>query len=170
MAGRQLEHRDHQPAGTGVRVSVLISDFSAPANVGAVFRSADAFGVHKVYLCGDTIAPPNSKLRRLSRAAEKYVAWEQHADAVRLVQQLKAQGVFIASLEITERSVPITEFAPPAQPLCLILGAEDSGVAPVLLALSDAVIHIPMAGHNSSLNVGSACAVAFYHLVTSRPL
>ncbi|AFU99214.1 RNA methyltransferase [Simiduia agarivorans] len=165
--GRQLEHEDFAPAGTGLaRLSILVDNFTAPANVGAVFRSADAFGAGKLYLCGDTICPPNSKLRRLSRAAEKYVAWEHRDDALALVRELRAAGTCIISLEITEHSRPLNRFTLPDGPVCLILGAEDRGVAPALLAESHAVVHIPMGGSNSSLNVGSACAVALYQFAS----
>jgi len=161
---QQLGHQDHHPVAQRRSISVVIQNFAAPANVGAVFRSADAFGVACVYLCGDTVAPPNTKLRRLSRAAEKYVPYKVVADAVALVQQLKMQGLQIISLEITANSLPLADARLTEQPLCLILGTEDEGVAPELLALSDLVLHIPMSGHNSSLNVGSACAVALYEL------
>ena len=160
----QLSHEDYRPAAKRRSISVVIQNFAAPANVGAVFRSADAFGVARVYLCGATVAPPNTKLRRLSRAAEKYVPYEVVADAVAVVKQLKAEGMQIISLEITANSVPLADVPVDDQPLCLILGTEDEGVAPALLALSDWVVHIPMCGHNSSLNVGSACAVALYEV------
>jgi tRNA G18 (ribose-2'-O)-methylase SpoU len=161
---RQLGHVDHRPAVVRRSVSVLLNNFQAPANVGAVFRSADAFGVARVFLCGATVAPPNAKLRRLSRAAEKYVPWQQAADALPLVQTLKAQGTAIVSLELTRRSIPLAQWQSPEGDLCLVLGVEDSGVSPELLMLSDAVVHIPMLGQLSSLNVGSACAVALYEL------
>ena len=160
----QLSHKDHRPASKRRSMSVVIQNFSAPANVGAVFRSADAFGVECVYLCGSTVAPPNTKLRRLSRAAEKYVPYQVVDDAVSLVQHLKSNGMQIISLEITSNSLPLANAPLTGQPLCLILGTEDEGVAAELLALSDLVLHIPMCGHNSSLNVGSACAVALYEL------
>lgn len=169
QADRQLEHRDHVPEGKGLsRLCIVVDDFSAPANVGAVFRSADAFGVGRLYLCGSSICPPNSKLRRLSRAAEQYVPWESRPDALPLVRELRAQGHCIVSLEITERSRPLHQFRLPEGPVCLILGAESCGVSPALLAESHAVVHIPMCGSNSSLNVGSACAVALYQFACAR--
>lgn len=161
---RQLSHQDHKPAAQGRQLFVLIQDFAAPANVGAVFRSADAFGVACVYLCGNTVAPPNSKLRRLSRAAEKYVPYKVVPDALALAEQLKSENVQLLSLEITANSKPLTRVQLDDRPVCLILGAEDAGVSAELLALSEQVLHIPMSGHNSSLNVGSACAVALYEL------
>ena len=161
---RQLSHQDHQPAIKRRQVFVLIQNFAAPANVGAVFRSADAFGVARVYLCGNTVAPPNTKLRRLSRAAEKYVPYEVVPDALALAKQLKQQQVQLISLEITANSKPLAQMQLDERPVCLILGTEDEGVSAELLALSEQVLHIPMSGHNSSLNVGSACAVALYEL------
>ncbi len=161
---RQLTHAEHQPDNIPQPFSLLLENFQSPANVGAVFRSADAFGCRCLYLCGTTIVPPNSKLRRLSRAADKYVPWQQHSCAQSLVRSLKAQGVRIASLELTANSTPLPHWQPTNEHWCLILGAEDVGVSAPLLALSDAVVHIPMFGHNSSLNVGSACAVALYQM------
>lgn len=145
-------------------IQLVLNDFKSPANVGAVFRNADAFGVTCVHLCGGTQTPPNSKLRRLSRAADKFVPWQRHACAVTLVRQLKAEGIHIASLELTATSRALQNWQPAPGPWCVILGVEDEGVSDELLALSDVIVHIPMMGSVSSLNVGSACAVALYEL------
>ena len=134
-------------------------------NVGSLFRIADALGVEKVYLTGRSAAPPNSKLRKASRAAEKYVPFSHAADPVLVVQELKASGYRIISLERTSASIDIRDLTSEiADRICLVLGSENAGVNQTLLDLSEQTVHIPMLGQNSSMNVAMACAIATFEL------
>ena len=166
----QLTHRDHRPANSKFPLTVVVSDLSSPLNVGSLFRLCDAVGVEKLYLCGKTAAPPNTKITKTSRSTEKYVDYEvqPHADSV--VSKLKDSGSFIVSLEITTSSISINaaDFKSAIQnkkPICLILGAENTGVAESLLSLSDLTVHIPMYGNNSSMNVISAASIACFEII-----
>ena len=79
--------------------------------------------------------------------------------------QLKAQGWRIVALELSTRSVPLHELAvAPGERVCLVLGTESAGVSQPLLDAADATVHIPMRGHNSSMNVANACAIATYDI------
>ena len=88
----QLEHDSHSSADT-LSLSILVKDMESPSNVGSIFRIADALGVEKIYLSGNTQTPPNSKIRKVSRAAEQYVAYEYVDDPVVSLQQLKVEGL-----------------------------------------------------------------------------
>lgn len=165
----QLTHADHEKSNIKFPLSIIANDMSSPLNVGSLFRLCDALGIEKLYLCGDTPAPPNSKINKTSRSTEKYVNHEVHANAESLVKKLKTAGSYVVSLEITSSSRAISsgEFTKALnmnKPLCLILGAENSGISDCLLSLSDLTVHIPMHGYNSSMNVISAASIACFEI------
>lgn len=169
MSNRQLEHTDHlkhQSDSEHKRpISLLAHDIAVPMNVGSLFRISDAFGVETLYLSGDTPTPPNNKIRKTSRSTEKYVGYEKIDDPIELLSQLKEQGYTIIALEITNDSIPLQELQlENNQKICLILGSENFGVNEELLKLADTTTHIPMQGHNSSMNVATACGIAVYEL------
>jgi tRNA G18 (ribose-2'-O)-methylase SpoU len=163
-ANLQLDHSSHRGAGT-LPLRLLAHDVSLAANVGALFRLADALGVEHVHLSGLSPVPPDPKIRKTSRTADRHVAWSYSADPFDAVAALKADGWRLVSLELSTRSVPVDTLAvAPGDRVCLVLGAEDAGVAQALLDASDATVHIPMRGHNSSMNVATACAIAVYEM------
>lgn len=168
----QLTHKAHQPSGKKFRLSIIANDMTSPLNVGSLFRLCDAMGIEKLYLCGKTPSPPNSKLNKTSRSAEKYVKFEIRENAESLVSQLKASGTYIVALEATTSSIALNSTAfsnaiKTRHPICLILGAENTGVSDRLLSLSDLTTHIPMHGYNSSMNVISAASIASYEIIRS---
>ena len=166
MTNIQLNHQQHQAKSIKYPVCLLLNDFESPANVGSIFRLADAFGVEKIYLTGTSPVPPNRKMMRTSRATEKFVPYEYDESGINMVKELKSHGYKIISLEITSSSRDIRTLSLPHEgAFCLILGSESEGIAPELLALSDETVHIPMLGENSSINVASACAIAVFEIV-----
>ena len=165
----QLTHADYKPSDKKFPLSIIANDFNSTANAGSLFRLCDALGVEKLYLCGNTAVPPNSKINKTSRSTEKYVDYEYFDNAKTLLDKLKASGSFIISLEITSSSIAINsdEFAKyisHKSPACLILGSENTGVSEDLLSLSDITVHIPMYGNNSSMNVISAASIACFEI------
>ena len=171
MPGVQLDHSAHLASGTSFPICLLACDIDVPMNVGSLFRIADALGVEKIFLCGSSLMPPNTKIRKTSRATEKYVAHEYTPEPMLLIERLRQQGYRIISLEITSASVDIADFdIAPNDRICLLLGSESTGVPQALLDASDASVHIPMLGHNSSLNVASACAIAIYEFTRKMDL
>jgi len=160
----QLEHDSHSSAHT-LPLCILVKDMESPSNVGSIFRIADALGVEKIYLSGNTQTPPNSKIRKVSRAAEQYVAYEYVDDPVASLQALKADGYEIVGLDITSESIDLKEYETKVDSkICLVLGSERSGIHKDLLKECDVTVHIPMVGQKSSMNVGNACAIAVYSL------
>jgi tRNA G18 (ribose-2'-O)-methylase SpoU len=109
--------------------------------------------------------PPNQKIRRTARSSDRHVAWSWAADPLATVAALKAQGWRVVSLELSTRSIALDELpVAPGDRLCLIVGAENAGVCQALLDASDLTVHIPMRGHNSSMNVANACAIATWDI------
>lgn len=166
----QLTHAQHVPQLETLPIRLLAQDIQDPANVGGLFRLADALGVRHLYLAGATVTPPNAKLRRAARATEQYVPWTYAADPLVLVRTLKQQGLCVLSLEITSASVNIRDaLIPQGREILLVLGAESAGVRQDLLDESAQALHIPMRGSNSSMNVTTACALAVFELSRHFP-
>ncbi len=138
-------------------------------NVGSLFRTADALGVAKIYLCGYTPTPPRPEITKVALGAEKTVPWEHYASAATLIRGLKKRGVYIVALEQARGSVPINEIASPRPrsglaKTALVVGNEVVGISKTALRRADAVVHIPMLGAKESLNVSVAAGIALYAL------
>lgn len=144
---------------------VICDSLRSLYNVGSVFRTADGAGVDKIYLCGITGRPDNSKAKRkiskVALGAEEIVKWEYISKAWRIAEKLKKSGYQIVSLEQTKNSIKYTYFKP-LFPVALIIGNEKSGIKKSLLERSDRIIHIPMEGQKESLNVSVAFGIAAY--------
>ncbi|MGC1203264.1 MAG: TrmH family RNA methyltransferase [Flavobacteriaceae bacterium] len=144
---------------------ILVCDnvTNAP-NIGSLFRTADAFGIEKLILCGEGISI-GRKITKTSRATEKVVDYDIQKSASEVIKDLKIKGYQIISLEITTESKPIhnTQFSK-KNPMVLVIGDENFGISESILKQSDAVIHIDMFGHNSSMNVVQATNIALYEI------
>ena len=166
MSDYQLTHSESRHDYRKFPICLLVNNLHSPVNVGSIFRIADSLGVTKIYLTGTTPTPPNPKINKTARATVKSVDYEYIEDARTLVHDLKTGGYTICSLEITQQSTDIRTFdIVPTAKICLIIGAENEGVAQSLLDISDEVIHIPMFGQNSSMNVAVATAIAVFDLL-----
>lgn len=149
-------------------VFVLVS-LRSLFNVGALFRTADAVGASKIYLCGYTGTPAQSKVAKTALGAQDRVAWEKVASASRLIAQLKTDGFEIVALETGEKSQDFRAWKPKHK-TAILLGNEVTGLSPRILSQADLVVHLPMAGIKESLNVAVAGgAIAYYWLSQTTP-
>lgn len=165
MKQTQLDHSHHSPSCIQFPLCLFVADVTHAENVGSLFRIADALGVEHIYLHGKTPSPPDKKLRKTSRATDNAVPYSVVDDAMAVIQSLKHDGYSIISLELTTSSISLDELMlPDKSKVCLIVGAENAGVSQHLLNASDYVVHIPMLGQNSSMNVAMACAITSYTL------
>lgn len=141
-------------------------------NVGSMFRTADAFGIEKIYLTGYTPAPldrfkrPVHKIAKAALGAEKTVPWERVEDISHCVTTVRQAGVRVVVLEQDARAIALSDYTPPAS-WALMVGNEVTGLEPEALALADDVVEIPMLGQKESLNVAVACGIALHHLAGS---
>ena len=173
---------------------VILADLRSRENVGSIFRTADAAGVSKIYLCGITPRPPHVKISKTALGAEESVAWEYRTQTRRLLDQLKKEGHEILILEQTPKSENIFLFAedyfksrsskrlksdkklvtkssigkkttPGLQRgIVLVLGNEVNGISKKLLNYATHTLYIPMYGTKESLNVAVAFGIAIYAL------
>jgi tRNA G18 (ribose-2'-O)-methylase SpoU len=161
----QLAHADHRGGAPALALRLLAHDVDIALNVGVLFRIADALGVEHLHLGGSSPVPPDAKIRKAARSADKFVAHSYAADPLATVAALKADGWRIVALELTTRSVDVRDLAVAAgDRICLVVGAEKAGVCQALLDVCDATVHIPMRGRNSSMNVANACAIAVWEI------
>ena len=158
-----------------LRVEAILDNIRSDWNVGAIFRTADAIGVKKLYLCGITPTPDNPRLNKTALGAEAWVPWEYSLNSVIVARTLKTSGAFLLALEQDERAVDLSsclslidigKHGPSNQTrtLILIVGNEITGVDPGLLELADTVLDIRMLGKKRSLNVAVAFGIAVYQL------
>jgi tRNA G18 (ribose-2'-O)-methylase SpoU len=132
-------------------------------NVGSIFRSADAFGVEKLYLTGFTGAPPRSEIAKTALGSENRVVWEQTEDIQSLVPKLRSDGYSLIGLENGEniKSINETVFD---KPVALVLGNEVEGIEAEVREKLDLLVEIPMPGQKRSLNVSVAAGIAMFVL------
>ena len=150
-------------------IYIILDSLKCAHNVGTILRLADSLLIKKVYICGDTIVPPNKKIRSSSRGAEKWVPWEYHENAVNIAKALKECGVQIVAVEVTNDSIDYREYSPKG-PVCLILGREYDGVSQELLDIADCSIHLPLLGMANSINVSTAASVVMYDVYSKLEL
>jgi len=140
---------------------LILPNIRSGHNVGAMFRTADAAGVDKLYITGYTPCPPHPQVDKVSLGAEKWMKWEYCKQTGKLLKKLRETGYNIVALEKNADSQNIFDWQP-VFPLALVVGNEKTGVEKRLLKYCDAVVEIPMLGKKSSLNVSVAAGVAMY--------
>lgn len=148
-------------------VVLVMDNVRSLHNVGAVFRTADAFGLEKIWLCGITGRPPHREITKTALGSEESVAWEYAPETTAAVAALQAAGYFVAAVEQTTGSVLLPDFRPaPGRPVALVMGNEVFGVDDAVLALCDAAVEIPQFGTKHSLNVGVAAGVVLWDVLS----
>lgn len=146
---------------------IILHNIRSAQNVGAIFRTADAVGVEKIYLTGYTPAPVDrfgrvdSKIAKTALGAEKSVPWESCKSVGALIKRLKKNSVCIVAGEQSSNAVSCTRWKPKF-PLAIILGNEVLGVSPAILRVCDEVVEIPMRGKKESLNVSVAAGILLF--------
>lgn len=151
-------------------VTIILDNVLDTYNVGSVFRLADAVAAEKVILCGDTLTPPNSRIKKASISTWKWVDWEYKKSAVEAVEQCRMlnAGCRIIAVEQDARSMPFYsvqyEF-----PLAIVVGHETYGVSKEVLDMADMIVELPMHGINKSLNVMVSLGIVLYEVVRRYP-
>lgn len=161
VARKDLKHIKEWPRNP---VFLILDNIRSMYNVGAIFRTADAARVEKIFLSGITAKPPRKEIEKTALKTIEYVPWEYCDDSKKLVMKLKDRGVQIVALEQTNVSINYKQFDF-QKPVAVIVGHEIEGISDNLLNLSDAVVEIPMYGIANSLNVSVACGIILFHII-----
>lgn len=144
---------------------IVLDNVRSLNNVGSIFRTADAFLVEAVWLCGITATPPHREIHKTALGATESVAWRYFADTVEAVKELKESGFVIVSVEQAEGSVSLDSFVPETgKKYALVFGHEIRGVAGEVVNLSDACIEIPQYGTKHSFNVAVSAGIVLWEL------
>ncbi|MEI8060871.1 MAG: RNA methyltransferase [Candidatus Berkelbacteria bacterium] len=145
------------------QVYLILDNIRSMYNVGAIFRTADAALVEKLYLCGITATPPRKEIEKTALKTVDFVPWEKRDNTIELIKELKKQGIQVIALEQTNDSINYKNFDF-QKPVAIIVGHEVDGVSDDLLQLCDGIVDIPMYGIANSLNVSTAAGIILYHL------
>ena len=144
-------------------LTVVLDDVRSLHNVGAVFRTCDAFRVERVCLCGITATPPNAEIHKTALGGEDSVDWTYHPTAAEAVRSLHDAGYVVASVEQAEGSAMLDRLTlDPSRRYAVVLGNEVKGVSQEVVDLSDMCIEIPQFGTKPSLNVSVAGGIIIW--------
>ncbi|WP_324675350.1 RNA methyltransferase [Hymenobacter sp. GOD-10R] len=152
-------------------LTLVLDNVRSLHNVGAAFRTADAFAIEKIWLCGITGRPPQREITKTALGSTESVTWEYALTTAEAIQQLKAAGYVVVAVEQTDQSQALTTFLPdPARRYALVMGNEVFGVEDEVLALCDAAVEIPQFGTKHSLNVSVAAGVVLWDFLIKMGL
>ena len=146
-------------------ITVVLENIRSMHNVGSVFRTADAFRIEKIYLCGYTPLPPHRDIHKTALGSTETVDWEGYENPEEAIAHLKNQGYKIYAIEQVHNSIMLNELVVSAnEKIALIFGNEADGVSEELIGMADACIEIPQAGSKHSFNISVAAGIVLWHL------
>lgn len=139
-----------------VPLVIVLDNVRSMNNVGAVFRTADAFLVKEIHLCGYTPVPPHREIQKTALGATETVCWHHDESVLACVQNLKKQAYSIVAIEQAEKTILLSDYQPKGK-IAVVFGNEVNGVSQEVIDIADAVVEIPQFGTKHSLNI-SVCA------------
>ena len=146
-------------------IIVVLDNIRSLSNIGAVFRTSDAFLIEKIYLCGITATPPNKEIHKTALGATESVAWEYVEDTLTLIERLKNLKIKVLAVEQVKNSTSLEKFTPtPNQKYAVVMGNEVKGVQQNVVTAADLCLEIPQQGTKHSLNISVSCGVVLWHL------
>ena len=152
-----------------LRVTVVLDNVRSEMNVGSVFRTADAFLIERICLCGITPQPPKAEIHKTALGAEESVDWQYYPTTLDCINQLKEDGYRICSIEQVHDSVALQDFVVNnEQKTAIVLGNEVKGVSQQVVDASDLCIEIPQQGTKHSLNISCCAAIVMWHVYQSN--
>ncbi len=146
---------------------VILDNIRSVYNVGSIFRTADAAGVEKIYLCGTTPTPldrfnrARKDLAKVALGAEKTVPWEYTKTTEEAIKKVKADGAHVVAVEQSPKAISYTEFNQTGE-CAFVFGNETEGVSKDVLDMCDTIVEIPMHGAKESLNVSVAVGIILF--------
>ena len=161
----QLSHTEVSFSQQNFPVILLLDNISGEANIGSMFRLADAFGIEKIIFCGTRPNLNSSRLKRTARNTFNTVEFEFYEEPIEIIEKLKKNEYLTVALEITSDSNSIDNISlSKDQNILLIAGNERHGVSKEVLKVCDRAYHIQMYGRNSSMNVAQSVGIALYEI------
>lgn len=144
---------------------IILDDIRSLHNIGSVFRTADAFLIEKIYLCGITATPPHKEIQKTALGATETVAWEHSQSVTEVISKLKSEGTTVLAVEQVENAHLLDEFKVVInQKYALVFGNEVYGVSQEAVELCDGCIEIPQLGTKHSLNIAVSAGIVIWDL------
>ena len=142
---------------------IILDNIRSQNNIGSVFRTADAFLIEKIYLCGITAVPPNREIQKTALGATESVEWQYVEDANNIIPQLKKEGYVIISLEQAKNSQKLGDYKLDSEKkYALVFGNEVKGVQQEIINVSDLVVEIPQFGTKHSFNIVVSAGIVLW--------
>lgn len=145
-------------------MTLVLDNVRSALNVGSVFRSADAFRIARIILCGITATPPHREIQKTALGATSSVPWSYSESTLEAVKQLRAEGSDVYAIEQVRDSQPLHSFIPGPNPIALVLGHEMDGVQQDVVDACKGAIEIIQEGTKHSLNVAVCAGIICYEL------
>ena len=145
---------------------IVLDNVRSALNVGSVFRTADAFKLEKIVLCGLTPTPDKREMRKTALGGTESVEWEHHDETLPAILNLKEQGYKIIALEQTTHSIPLDRFSSKNEKIALIFGNEVKGVEQKVLDNCDQILEIPQYGTKHSLNISVSAGISIWNIIS----
>lgn len=167
LENNELERKTVEDFKTSEKTPLILilDDIRSLHNIGSVFRTADAFLIEKIYLCGITATPPNKEIHKTALGATETVSWEHHDNVLDLISSLKKQDITTLAIEQVESAIFLQDFAVTEnKKYALVFGNEVHGVAQEAVALCDGCIEIPQLGTKHSLNISVSAGIVVWDL------
>lgn len=149
-------------------VIAVLENIRSAYNVGSVFRTADAFLLESIFLCGYTAFPPHKEIKKTALGAEDSVTWKHFRSIEEAIAEIRSLGYKVYAVEQAVDSWKLGSFAVEDDKVAVIFGNEVTGVEQSTIALCDGVIEIPQLGMKHSLNVATAAGVVLWELIRER--
>lgn len=144
---------------------IILDDIRSLHNIGAVFRTADAFLIEKIYLCGITAVPPHKEIHKTALGATDTVSWEYNKDVLDVITTLQNQGTEVWAIEQVEDSVYLNDFMPAKnKKYAIVFGNEVKGVSQEAVKLCNGSIEIPQLGTKHSLNISVSTGIVVWDI------
>jgi tRNA G18 (ribose-2'-O)-methylase SpoU len=146
-------------------IIIILDDIRSLHNIGSVFRTADAFLVEKIYLCGITATPPNKEIHKTALGATETVAWEHKTNVLEVIEDLKNQNIDVYAIEQVENAIFLNDFkVENDKKYALVFGNEVFGVNQEAIKLCHGSIEIPQLGTKHSLNISVSVGIVVWDL------
>ncbi len=150
---------------TKTPIIIILDDIRSLNNIGSVFRTADAFLIEKIYLCGITAIPPNKEIHKTALGATETVAWEYNANVLEVIAQLQKEKFEVYAIEQVENSVFLNDFKIDTnKKYAVVFGNEVFGVSQNAVAICNGTIEIPQLGTKHSLNISVSAGIVIWDL------
>ena len=159
-----LEEYQQKPK---IPIIAVLDNIRSALNVGSIFRTADAFAIEKIVICGISATPPNREITKTAIGATESVDWEYTESIHDAISKLKSEGYTILGIEQTDQSMMLHEFKPLQSKLAVIFGNEVDGLSDEIINDLDFCIEIPQYGTKHSLNVAVCAGIVLWELVKS---